>query len=266
MAGLLLGLLALMLSACDDDFDQAQASVDNVPVLRIACETTLAHPIAILARQFEDETGTHVVVTTGTSRTLYEGLKANRDGDLYLPVSLFYRDDTVADGLLGEARRIGFNVAALIVLKGNPNGIAPSLEALADPSKTVVIASPEASSIGQETRRILSRRGLYEAVTANATVSETDSRGLMRALLDGSADVILNWRGAAFTPGVRERVDVIDLDLDVAVPKTLALNLLTVSRQPERARQFMDLAASPRGQAILREFGFLDTGGHGFGE
>ena len=262
----MVGLLALMLSACDDEIDQARASVDDDRILRIATETTLAHPIAILARLFEDETGTHVVVTTGTSRTLYESLKADRTGDLYLPGSLYYREDALADDLLGEARRIGFNVAALMVRKGNPDAIPSTLAALADPSKMVVIASPEGGSIGQETRRILSRRGLYEAVTANATVLETDSRGLTRALLDGSADVILNWRGAAFAPGVRERVDVIDLGLDVAVPKTLALNLLTVSRHPERAHQFMDLAASPRGQAILREFGFLDTSGHGFGE
>jgi molybdate transport system substrate-binding protein len=89
----------------------------------------------------------------------------------------------------------------------------------------------------------------------------TDSRNLNQFLLDGAADVILNWRATAFFPENRERLDVLDIDPALARPKELALNLLTFSEHPDLARRFMDLAASERGQAIFRSFGFLDRDG-----
>jgi molybdate transport system substrate-binding protein len=87
----------------------------------------------------------------------------------------------------------------------------------------------------------------------------TDSRNLNGALKKGDADLILNWRATGFFEVNRDYMDVIDLDFKVAKPKKLQLSLLTFSRYPEYARELMQYASSPEGQAIFRKYGFFDN-------
>jgi molybdate transport system substrate-binding protein len=254
-------LLGAGLAACDET--DAAAGGGDGPSLLVYCGITMVHPIKAIGRLFEAETGVPVVLSQGGSADLYDSLKTSGVGDLYFPGSLSYRDESLGDGLLGEARRVGFNTAALIVLTGNPKGVPATPAALADPRFKVVIANPQSGSIGRESRRILGVAGLWEAALENTVFLATDSRNLNQALLDGSADVVLNWRATAFFPENRDRVQVLDIDPLLSAPKGLALSLLTFSEHPDLARRFMALAASPEGQAIFRRYGFLDAGGRG---
>lgn len=256
---LILLCLGVSVAGCEDESpDAARTSDAN---LLIYCGITMLHPIRAIAATFEAETGATVTISQGGSEDLYKSLKASRLGDLYFPGSMSYRTQHLDEGLLGEAVEVGYNVSALVVLKGNPKGIPGDVAVLADPALSVVIANPQSGSIGRETERILESAGLYRDVLANTSFMATDSRNLNQSLLDGAADVILNWRATAFFPENRDRLDVLDIDPALAQPKTLALNLLTFSAHPELARRFMALAESERGQAVFRSFGFLDRDG-----
>ncbi|SDE47462.1 substrate-binding domain-containing protein [Rhodospira trueperi] len=256
---LLLVSMGLALAGCDDDVDQAARTSDAN--LLIYCGITMLHPIRAVAAVFEAETGATVTISQGGSEDLYKSLKANRLGDLYFPGSLSYRTRNLEEGLLGEAFELGYNVSALLVLEGNPKRIPADLAALADPALSVVIANPQSGSIGRETQRVLEAAGLNRDVLANTSFMATDSRNLNQFLLDGAADLIMNWRATAFFPENRDQLDVLDIDPALAEPKILAINLLTFSAHPELAHRFMGLAASERGQAIFRSFGFLDRDG-----
>lgn len=252
-------LLGVTLTACDEA-DQTAAD-PATPNLLIYCGITMLHPIRAIAAIFEAETGATVTISQGGSEDLYKALKASRLGDLYFPGSMSYRKQHLDEGLLGEAVDVGFNVSALVVLEGNPKGIPADLTALTDPDLLVVIANPQSGSIGRETQRVLEAADLYDTVLANTSFMATDSRNLNQFLLDGAADLIMNWRATAFFPENRERLDVLDIDTALAEPKVLALNQLTFSEHPDLTRRFMALATSDRGQAIFRSFGFLDRNG-----
>jgi molybdate transport system substrate-binding protein len=252
-------VLGATLAACDDaDHVTAEGQGAN---LLIYCGITMLHPIRAIAGVFEAETGASVTISQGGSEDLYKSLDASRIGDIYFPGSMSYRNQRLDEGLLGDVVSVGFNVSALVVPQGNPKGIAARLDVLVDPGLSVVIANPQSGSIGRETQRLLEAAGLYDAVLDNTSFMATDSRNLNQFLLDGAADVIVNWRATAFFPENRERLEVLDIDPALARPKELALNLLTFSEHPDLARRFMDLAASERGQAIFRSFGFLDRDG-----
>ncbi|MBB4285762.1 substrate-binding domain-containing protein [Roseospira goensis] len=252
-------LMMLALPGCDAS-DTRTASDDPTPLL-IYCGVTMLHPIRAIAEVFEAETGVPVVISQGASADLYRSLETARLGDMYFPGSLSYRIDNLHAGLLGEGAHVGYNVAALLVRAGNPKRIPASLAALTDPALAVVVANPDSGSIGRETRRILRLAGLYDAVLRNTVLMATDSRNLNQALLDGSADVVLNWRATGRFPENQPHVEVLDIDPALAARKKLVINLLTFSQQPALARRFMKMATSPRGQAIFRDAGFIDARG-----
>lgn len=252
----LLTLLALftILAGCGDDTPPAATKE-----MLLYCGITMAHPMSEIAREFEKIHNVKITISQGGSEDLYQSLKASAKGDLYLPGSASYRERHLEEGLLGEFVHIGYNQAAMVVPKGNPKGLDADLTLLTRKDLAVVICNPESGSIGRETKRILEGRGIYQQVLDNSAYLTTDSRNLNRALKQGDADVILNWRATAFFDENRAIMDVIDLDPAQAKPKKLLLNQLTVSRHPELGREFMKFAASERGQAIFRKYGFIDN-------
>lgn len=256
-------LAIAFLSACsqenahDNGVDESQTASKRTEML-IYCGITMVKPIKEMATLLEPELGAKFTIIQGGSEDLYQSLKFARKGDLYLPGSASYREKHLAEGLLGEFVELGYNQAALFVQKNNPKEIVAQLDSLARKDLKVVIGDPGSGSIGRETRNLLDKHGLYEAVRKNIIFLATDSRNLNHALKEGTADVTLNWRATGFFEENRQKISVLDLDPDVAPPKKLLLNLLTFSAHPELAKGFMQFAVSDAGQAIMRRHGFLD--------
>ena len=250
----LFALIAL-LAGCGGE----QAPPEAAKELLLYCGITMAKPMSEIAREFEKSHNVKITISQGGSEDLYQSLKSSRKGDLYLPGSASYRKRHLEEGLLGEFVHVGYNQAAMVVPKGNPKGLDADLNHLTRKDLAVVICNPESGSIGRETKRILEGRGIYQEVLDNSAYLTTDSRNLNRALKQGEADLMINWRATAFFEENKEQMDVIDLDPKQAKPKKLLLNLLTFSSHPELARQFMELASSEQGQAIFRKYGFIDN-------
>ncbi len=229
----------------------------------IYCGITMVKPVKELGTLFESRTGTKVTISQGGSEDLYEALKMSRIGDIYFPGSDSYRRQYLPEGLLGEAVPVGYNVAALMVPRGNPKKVQADLRELLRKDLTMVVCNPDTGSIGAETKRILDRAGLTDPVLARSAFLATDSRNLTQAVKGGQTDITLNWRATAFFPENREAVQVIDLDPAISQPAKLEMSLLTFSRQAETARRFMALAASDEGQAVFRKHGFLDAARRG---
>ena len=248
-------ILLLLFACTEEPSDSAEK-----PELLVYCGITMVKPMTEIARIIEKKHDVSVTLSQGGSEDLYESLKMSRKGDLYLPGSSSYRELHLQDGFLGEYVHIGFNQAALMVNKSNPKKIT-GLSDIFRNDINFVICSPDSGSIGRETQRILTDQGIYEKALEKSIYLTSDSRNLNGALRKGDADLIINWRATAFFPENKAYMDVIDLDTKMAKPKKLLLNLLTFSQYPDIARDFMNVASSPEGQAIFRKYGFLDSAG-----
>lgn len=250
-------LLSLTLSSCSENKESASADADKQ--LLIYCGITMVKPMTEIAKIIEKEKNCHISLTKGGSEDLYKSLDQSRLGDLYLPGSASYRKRHLEEGLLGEFRHVGFNQAALMVPKGNPKGVKADLNELLRDDLSIVICNPESGSIGRETKRLLDLAGIYQPVFEKAAYLTTDSRNLNRALKNGDADLIVNWRATAFFEENQTQMEVVDLPIKQAEPKKLLINLLKFSAHPDIAKRFMEYAASSQGQAIFRKYGFLDN-------
>lgn len=227
--------------------------------LLIYCGITMVRPITELARQFEQAEKIKITISQGGSEDLYQAARRSKLGDIYFPGEPSYRDRHLAEGLLGYYQNVGYNQVAIVVPKGNPKNVKPDVRELLRKDLTLIIGNVESGSIGQETKRILDKAGIYPKAVAKAALMMPDSRAINLALRRGEGDIALNWRATAFFPDNAAHLEAISLDTKLAEPQALLLIQLSFSRQPVLAKKFIDFVASADGQAVFRKYGFLDN-------
>ena len=223
----------------------------------IFCGITMIKPMMEIATLIESRENIKIIITKGGSGNLLKSIVFNQKGDLYLPGSQRYYQTIKTDhpGLIVDQIQVGQNRAVIMVQKGNPRQISSDLDNFTRSEYAVVIGNANSGSIGRETRKIFTQKGIYDEVMANTMHLTTDSKDLAKALRDKEADMVINWYAVSTWEENKKFMDTIDIDERYAKPKSLILGLLKFSEHPQIARKFMALAASKEGQAIFHKYG-----------
>ena len=243
----------LFLSGC-----QGENRAEPHKELLIYCGITMIRPIQEIAAIIEKEQNCIIKITKQGSGALVKSIKANGVGDLFLPGSASYIEAFVKEGLVTDSVTVGRNRVALVVQKGNPLAISPDVHNLTNKKYRVVLGSAESGSIGRETERILSRICIYQQALANTIYLTADSKGIVKALREDNADLVLNWYATTQWEENKPFMEGLLLDEDMASSHEVVLGLLRFSAYPEVARRFMEFAASKEGQAIFARYGFQE--------
>lgn len=249
--GLLSLILLILLFSCKKEDKSPKKE------LLIYCDITMVKPMSQVCQEFEkSHPGIKITLIQGGSQDLYNSLKKSRQGDLYLAGSDSYRKQNISEGLLGESLFLGHNQAAIVVKKGNPKGFTGDLNELATTNYSVVICSPASGSIGRMSKKILTKKGIFEKVIENTAFLATDSRNLTKAIKEGTADIVINWKATVLWPENSREVEMLPISEEFAPKKHLVLNSLTFSTEKELVKEFFYFAGSERGKAIFTEYGF----------
>jgi molybdate transport system substrate-binding protein len=96
----------------------------------------------------------------------------------------------------------------------------------------------------------------FEDAFDASVVIGTDSRNINKSIIDGVANLAINWRATAFWPENNKYIDVVEIDEKYAPKKKLVVTLLKFSKYPDIAKDFMKFASSKEGQAIMKKYGF----------
>lgn len=248
-------LIAFCVIGCSQEAQDPNEAAEGEGLI-IYCGITMISPVRELMEIFEQKTGVKSVMSYGGSKDLINSLMVNKVGDLYFPGSETLLAEAEKTGLLRDRRVVGANQAALFVQKGNPKNIAGDLSELLRPDVRVAIGHPDLGSIGQETRDILTRTGLYDKAVAASAMMMPDSKALAGALREGKVDLVLNWKPVLSSDGNAQFMDALPLPDDDAKRHDLTMAVTAYSRNPETAMRFVALCASPEGQAIFNKYGF----------
>ncbi len=230
------------------------------PLLIFYCGSTMVKPITEISKLVEQKHNCTIYIKKGGSKTLYNILKSKKVGDLYLPGSDSYRKKNLEDGFLLDAQYIGFNKAAIFVQKGNPKGVK-NLDDLLRKDINTILCNPYSGSIGKMTKKLLTKyKGaeFLEDAYDRAVDIATQSKMINNTLIKKEMDLSINWRATAFWSDNAKYIDIIEIDNSIAPKKKLVINLLSFSKHPNIAKDFMKIAASKEGQKIMRKYGFLE--------
>ncbi len=254
--------LALSLVGCGGSSSSAGGRAgQQEDTLTVFAASSLTDAFGELSKTFEEENpGVEVRQSFESSTTLLTQIQQGAPADVFASAAEEEMDAAVKDGLVeGDPKIFVRNREVILVPEENPANIR-SLRDLAKPGIKLVLAQegvPAADYaveiLGKANARYGS--GFKEDVLSNVVSREADVRAAVGRVALGDADATLGY-ASDYTPDIRERVEVIEIPEDLNIVATYPIAALKGSRNPELAREWVDLVASEEGQHVLEEWGF----------
>jgi molybdate transport system substrate-binding protein len=220
----------------------------------------MVNPIKQMADILEKELDINIVLTQGGSADLYNALKKSNIGDIYISGSTKYIDEKKNEGLFEEYMKIiGYNQAAIFVQKNNPHQIKSLKDFLREDISTM-LCDPNTGSIGKMSKLVFENykgERFFEEVYLSSVAIGTDSRNINTALKKEEIDAAINWRSTISFNDHTSKIDMVKIDEKYAPKVNVPAVLLKSSKQKEVAKRIIDFMVTPRGEEIMRKYGFL---------
>jgi molybdate transport system substrate-binding protein len=220
--------------------------------LLVYCGAGMREPMDEIAATFEEKEGIKIEYTYGNSAQLLSQIELYQTGDAYMPGALPYIQSAMDKGFVNRTEKVVYHVITIVVPKGNPANIS-SLEDLARPGVRVAIGEPSGPAIGQGTKKMLEKDGLWEAVSANAVVRTATVNELLVYIAMNQADAALIYEDL-YNPEAMEKIEIPIAQGKIDI---VPIGTLTFSEKTEDAGKFIDFVASDEGKAIFVKHGFV---------
>ncbi|HEY64106.1 MAG TPA: molybdate ABC transporter substrate-binding protein [Caldilineae bacterium] len=220
----------------------------------VAAASSLRGAFDDIARAFEEETGTSVTISFGSSGQLAQQIENGAPFDVFASANEAYVDRLAERGfVLLDTRRVYARGRLALVVNRERGASVKRLEDLADPSLgPIAIANPDHAPYGLAAYQALERRRLWEQVRSRIVMGENVRQALQFVQI-GDAPVGIVALSIADVP----EVDYTPISTELHDPLNQTLVILRDSRHPELARRFVAFVTGTAGRAILQRYGFL---------
>ncbi len=248
-------LMALLVSR-----ERARQPTSAARELVFYCAAGVQPPVAEAARQYEKEHGVAIRLQYGGSGTLLNNLQVARRGDLYLAADDSYMDIARQKGVLAESIPLAHMRPVIAVPRANPKNIR-SIGDLLAPNVRVALGSPDAASIGRQTRQALEATGEWEALRQHVErsgVFKPTVPEVANDVLIGAVDAAIVWDA---TVAQSPALIAIPVPAFEPVRQQISVGVLAFSEHPTDALRFARYLNSTVGNAIFRKFGYEPVDG-----
>jgi molybdate transport system substrate-binding protein len=188
----------------------------------------------------------------GGSSTLETQIRQGAPADLFASAASRNAQRLFRLGLVEKPVTFTSNRLALIVPRSNPAGISSVYDLKRKPVKLVVAGADV--PVGGYTRTVLRRLGL-SSVLSKVVSEEADVRAVVTKVALGQADAGFVYVTDA--RAVADRVRLIAIPASAQPRVRYQIAVVSSSSKQAAARAWIRRLLSPRGQAALKEFGFL---------
>ena len=256
---MLLFVLSPIFSGCGNiPKDKVINTIQQNKPLIIYCENAIAPPIYELKKQFEKEYHCKVIIQNDCAQNLIGLINYSNKGDLFIPSSRHsfgvLREKTEEEIL--DSVFLGYNSIVFMVKKGNPKKFNGKLSLLTSKDLSLIIANPETSSLGYETRNFLKEGKIYDKVIKNIVSLSTDSKGLIKSLINNQSDLIINFASTIHINGNINDVDIIPLEPKYQKTLEVYAGILSTTENRELAESFMAFVNTSGSKSVLNKYGF----------
>ncbi|MBR8535579.1 substrate-binding domain-containing protein [Carboxylicivirga sediminis] len=227
--------------------------------LIIYCENSMLNMVLDLKYQFEQQHNCKVIIQNDCSKNLMGIINYAAKGDIYIPSSSssFKHFKRNTGYQLTDSLFLGYNHLVYMVKKGNPKKFNGSTNPLKRKGRyAIIIANPETSSLGYETKQFLQRQNAYDDVLESVVSLTSDSKGLVKGLIGNQADVAVNWQSDIHVNGNSDHIEIVNPQspYNNAIPMYAAV--ISCSTEPLLARAFLHLASQELSESALSRYGF----------
>lgn len=252
-------LLGVLLASCYNQNKQelVGGGVQTKEVI-IYCENVMVPPLMEIKDKFELQFDCKIKLHNDCSQNLASLVRYSLAGDIYIPGSResFSKLQSKYYSYISDSVFVGYNNLVVMSLKGNPSDFNGELNTLADKKHAVIIANPETSSLGYETRKLLDSKDMYNDIKVSVVALSTDSRGLIKSLLEKEAQLVINWKSDLLNNDSAEEIELFAITESEELPAEIYAGLLSTSSHKDLAKKFLTYATSEEGLEVFRKYGF----------
>lgn len=252
-AGVAAILLTGTLAGCgseDSDSSSASSAASGSSKLTVYAAASLTSTFTELGKQFEaSHQGVKVSFSFGGSSDLVAQIEQGAPADVFASADTKNMDKAVsAKAVEGDPVNFASNTLEIAVPPDNPAGVT-SLKDLAKPGTKVVLCAPEvpcgaaAQKVEQATKLDISPVSEEQAVTDVLTKVES-----------GEADAGLVYVTDVKAAG--DKVKGITFPESSSAVNTYPIAALSKSKEPDLAKEFVELVTGSEGQSVLADAGF----------
>jgi molybdate transport system substrate-binding protein len=186
------------------------------------------------------------------SNTLETQIRNGAPADLFASAAPLNAQRLYKQGLVQKPVTFTSNRLALIVPSSNPAGITSIYDLKRKPVKLVIAGA--AVPVGAYTRTVLRKMGL-SSVLSKVVSQETDVRAVTSKVALGQADAGFVYVTDA--RAVADRVNVVRIPAWAQPRVRYEIAVVSSSTRKAAAQAWIKALLSARGQAALKEYGFL---------
>ncbi|MGY3715878.1 molybdate ABC transporter substrate-binding protein [Sutcliffiella cohnii] len=216
----------------------------------VAAASDLYHALTEMGEEFAAETSINIEFTFGSTGLLTQQIKEGAPFDLFAAAHEMYIEELLnSDSVLADSKE--YYAIGRIVLMGSDEEGSLKEKLLSSNIRTITIANPEHAPYGKAAKEALQSLGIWEEVEHKIVYAE-NIRQAYQYVESGNADVGIV--ALALVTGTQYPYEVIDEEYHQ--PILQALGIPSQTEKEEMSKQFVQFIVGPRGQAILKEYGF----------
>lgn len=223
----------------------------------MAAASDLAPAFEELGQGFEQETGTKVTFSFGSTGMLARQIENGAPVDLFAAANLEFIEQLERQGLIVPDTKALYARGRLTLWTRADSALKfERIEALAQEEVArIAIANPEHAPYGRAAREALESAGIWKVVEPKLVYGE-NVRQTMQYAETGNADVAI----IALSLSVRSNGRWTLIPEQLHKPLDQALAVVKDGRSEGEARRFAEFINSSSGRATMRKFGFILPG------
>lgn len=260
-------LAALLLTA------PAGLCAEQPKELTIFTAASLTGAFGEIGQMYKNETGISVAFNFDGSQVLRTQIENGAYADIFASANKKQMNALKAEGLVNNSSIAVFTRTKPVIIVPKANrALIQNVSDLAKPGIKIVIGTKDVP-IGDYTLQILSKLandtaygpGFKEKVMANVVSQETNVNYIISKIALGEADAGVAYRSDVIRD-LAAKVTKIAIPDRYNVIAEYPMGILSQSKYPAEAQEFIDLVRSEKGAAILAKYGFGAVPGPGNAE
>lgn len=226
--------------------------------IRIAAAADLKFAMGVLSEKFEQQTGTRVNVTYGSSGNFFSQLQNGAPFDLFFSADIEYPRKLESAGLTEPGTLYEYAVGRIVIWAAADSKVdfaKLGWQALLDTSvEKIAIANPEHTPYGRAAVAALQKAGIYESVKAKLVYGENISQAA-QFVQSGNAQAGILAKSLAVPPAMQDGKRW-EIPAEMHPPLEQGAVILKDAKNKDAARAFLEFVKSESGRGTLAKYGF----------
>jgi molybdate transport system substrate-binding protein len=226
--------------------------------ITVAAAADLNYALTDLARQFESDTGTKVVLSFGSSGNLFSQIQNGAPFDAFFSADEDYPKKLAAAGMVDSATVKTYAIGHLVLWVPDRSLLDPEklrMKLLTQEGITkIAIANPQHAPYGRAAMAALEHYGLKDKIAKKLVFGESVSQAA-QFVQSGNAQAGLIAMSLAKSPAMRADGKFWELPSDSYPDLKQAVGIVSASKHKKEAQAFLDFVLSPDGAITLQKFG-----------